>query len=214
MRALFVVALASLLFGCSTNVSPDLASDPKFDAAIDFQRVDYDRLSNAIIAVSNAVREQNGRSALPAHRTLNKASRSYAQHMVKEGFLAHQDPTRPKMRSPEDRVRAAGGSNAKTAENIADVPALQLENGQNFYLVDENGPVITLEPGGPPVPAHTYASYAATVVEGWMNSPGHRRNLLSDEAVEIGVGAQLYRQQANIPSFVVVQKFQQFYPLN
>jgi uncharacterized protein YkwD len=34
---------------------------------------------------------------------------------------------------------------------------------------------------------------AAAVVKGWMNSPGHRRNLLNPDVTEIGVGVETSR---------------------
>ncbi len=208
-----VMLLAVSSFGCgSTTVRPTNVKDPQLQRTIDFERVDYDALESAIIVMTNQVRAERDLAPLPRHRVLAAASRRYAEKMVAEEFLAHLDPNTPALRTPEDRIRAAGGANAKAAENIADVPAMQLLPGEPFYVVDPEPPVLSREPDGPPIPAHTYIGYAATVVEGWMNSPGHRRNLLDPEAVEIGVGAAMYRQ-SGVPAFVVVQKFQLYEPL-
>lgn len=179
------------------------------DRPIDFDRVDYSALADAIVKTTNAVRAKHNLPALEHNRTLDKAGASHARRMVDKQFLAHEDPFDERRRTPADRVRRAGGDNPTPAENIADVPAFRIDSGQPFYLLDPDEPVIALEPDGPPVERHTYASYAASVVEGWMNSPGHRKNLLHPDALEIGVGAAMYRQN-EVPTFIVVQVFQLF----
>lgn len=193
--------------GASVDSSMLTDAPAKLDQPIDFRKVDYAALEDAIVRMTNAVRKKKGVGELPRHPVLAKAARKYANRMVDKGFLAHEDPTSKSLRTPADRIEAAGGKNATPAENLADVPAFRIASGQPFYLIDPDEPVISLEPDGPPVERHTYASYAAAVVDGWMNSPGHRRNLLDENAVEIGVGAAMYRQN-RVPSFIVVQKFQ------
>lgn len=208
MRWIIVVAL--MLAGCSSHRVDGSAleqSSASLGRTIDFDNPDYGALATAIEQLTNEVRKQNGLQPLSTHATLRKASARYAQKMVNEGFLAHEDPNTPRLRNPEQRVAAAGGKNAITAENIADVPAFRVESGEPFYVLDADNYVISRTPDGEPIEAHTYASFGAVVVEGWMNSPGHRRNLLADDALEQGIGARMYLQNS-IPAFVVVQKFQ------
>ena len=216
MRYLFIVTIVLALAGCSGGHKVDgsklEASSAALARTIDFDKPDFDALATAMELMTNEVRVQNGLRPLDTHPVLRRASARYAQKMVKEEFLAHEDPNSPKLRTPEQRVAAAGGKNAAAAENIADVPAFRVESGEPFYVIDAENYVIAREPGGPPIEPHTYASYAATVVEGWMNSPGHRRNLLADDALEQGIGAQMYIQNT-VPAFIVVQKFQLRAPL-
>jgi uncharacterized protein YkwD len=210
--------LVLLLTACSsratvqTNMIAGTPGAAKLDQSIDFENVDYDRLEDAIIRFTNEVRKQHDRGVLQRSRLLGRASRKYARRMVDKQFLAHIDPTSERLKTPEDRVRAAGARNPRPAENIADVPGFKVESGQPYYVLDPNEPVISLEPNGPPIERHTYASYGAAVVDGWMHSPGHRKNLLSPDALQVGVGAAMYHQNA-VPSFIVVQKFQLFEPL-
>lgn len=188
------------------------ASSAQFAATIDFDAPDYATLATAMERLTNAERKKQGIAALATNRILRRSSERYAQRMVAEGFLAHEDPTSTDLHTPPQRVAAAGGANPATSENIADVPAFRVESGEPFYVLDAEHYVIAREPDGPPIEAHTYATFAATVVEGWMNSPGHRRNLLNPDALEQGIGAQMYLQNG-IPAFVVVQNFQLFEPL-
>lgn len=46
---------------------------------------------------------------------------------------------------------------------------------------------------------------AAKAVEGWLNSPGHRKNLLSRDVTDIGVGTA--RVPSDSPKYVTVQLF-------
>jgi uncharacterized protein YkwD len=64
-------------------------------------------------------------------------------------------------RDPSERVRAAGYDYCEIAENIA-----SSQDSSGFQS----------------------APLAREFVEGWKNSPGHRRNLLNGNVVEIGVG--------------------------
>jgi uncharacterized protein YkwD len=40
------------------------------------------------------------------------------------------------------------------------------------------------------VAPHTYASFAARVVDDWMNSPPHRANLVNPELTSLGCAAR------------------------
>jgi hypothetical protein len=51
----------------------------------------------------------------------------------------------------------------------------------------------------------TTADYARRALQGWEDSPGHRRNLLMPHVTEIGVGVA--RSGANDPRYIAVQLF-------
>jgi uncharacterized protein YkwD len=199
--------------GCATTNAPDaatIAADaPDLDRTIDIGSLDHAALDRAILIATNRVRADAGLSPLAAHPVLASASVGYARRMSAEGFLGHHDPQGG---TPKDRVTAAGMSNALPAENIAEMPALQVRGQEEFYVIDPDGPVLSRTPDGPPIPVHTYASFAAAAVQGWMESSGHRANLLSEDAVEHGCGAAI-RDHAGVPYLVVVQKFQLYEPL-
>lgn len=51
----------------------------------------------------------------------------------------------------------------------------------------------------------TASEYARSAVEGWENSPGHRRNMLLPHVTEIGVG--IARAPTKEPKYIAVQLF-------
>jgi uncharacterized protein YkwD len=59
---------------------------------------------------------------------------------------------------------------------------------------------------GEPMPPHTYSSFAQALLDDWMNSPGHRENILSDEAPYLGA-ACAYQDDDEMPLYYCVQLF-------
>lgn len=81
-------------------------------------------------------------------------------------------------RQPHQRVEAAGYTYCETAENLA-----LHQDSRGFEA----------------------PNLARKAVEGWMNSPGHRRNLLNDGVTEIGVAVA--KAPDHDPKYIAVQLF-------
>ena len=126
--------------------------------------------------------------------------------MTQAHFYAHFDPD-PRLRSPNKRARRQGILNPKIGENIYQLCSLVVNKGEHYKMPGEGNWSHT--PDGPALPMHTYLSFSDAIVDGWMDSPLHRKTLLNPEAVELGVGAYfLWRD--NWPGFMAVQNFQLF----
>jgi uncharacterized protein YkwD len=52
----------------------------------------------------------------------------------------------------------------------------------------------------------TYEELTDSAVENWMNSPGHRKNILNPQLTRLGVGVAL-GQQGNVPYVYLTQDF-------
>jgi uncharacterized protein YkwD len=87
--------------------------------------------------------------------------------MAELNFFSHSAQIK-KRKEPEDRAKIAGITNPFIAENIAKTP------------VDSQD---------------TYLSLSKKIVTQWMNSPGHKSNILSKEALELGVGAFIIKEK-------------------
>jgi uncharacterized protein YkwD len=83
-------------------------------------------------------------------------------------------------RNPGDRARAAGYDYCELAENIA-------------YEEDDSG-------FGPERLTHLF-------MNGWENSPGHRRNLLSSDVTQTGVGVARAQGRGSVQKHLAVQVF-------
>ena len=103
--------------------------------------------------------------------------------MAERNVLTHANPDAPELRTPSDRVRAAGLVPGFVAENVATHFGIRYRSGSPIYRVDRDGRRgFSATPGGPPIPPHTYLTFARSLLDQWMASPGHRQNILSKSA--------------------------------
>ena len=119
-------------------------------------------LERQVHAGINSERAKNGVSPLRWEDQLAAVARAHSDDMTSRGYFSHDTP---EGLGPSERVDRAGyscwkGSHYGVAENIA----------------------IETTSGG-------IDRVAAEAVRGWMNSPGHRTNLLGRQYDRTGVGA-------------------------
>lgn len=179
-----------------------------FHQTIDAERVDRDLLEAAVFLVTNEQRRDYGLSLLPHHARLADTARGHAQRMARHGFFDHADPTSDAHATPMSRARLAGITNPAVAENIYDFIGLQY-NGNAVYQLPGQGQ-FSYSHDGPAIPMHTYLTFADDIVAGWMASPGHRANILHEDARQLGVGIEFYWND-NWPYFKAAQVFQLFH---
>lgn len=111
------------------------------------------------LALVNEARSRHGLDPLQVTERLSTAAQVHAEDMLERNYYSH---TSPEGEDVGDRYRERGGSRwKKVAENIARCN------------------------GCPSVPT---AERVSEFHEGWMNSPGHRRNILARELESFGFG--------------------------
>jgi len=186
-----------------------LRQDPRFQEPLQFDALDYHRLHTALFYATNAVRVRHGLAPLAHHPRLEQAAWHYAKRMVERDFMAHVDPyAAAELRTPEQRLRAAGVVNAMPAENLATYFGIQYQEGKRVYRLAGGKGQFSRTPNGPPIPPHTYRSFAEAAVDSWMASPGHRANILAETALELGCGAAFFWSANDFPKFKLVQLYQ------
>lgn len=146
-------------------------------------------MSKAILTEVNYVRCRKGLPSLSlAPGKLTRVAEGHSAWMAATGQMSHQGGTRTG-RTLTDRVRRAGLSPDTYAENLAYLPRYRF-GGSRFRVSDRS--TCTFESlDGRAISAHSYQSLARTVVDMWMDSPGHRRNLLSPTQREMVAAARL-----------------------
>jgi uncharacterized protein YkwD len=186
-----------------------LHDDPRFQEPLQFADLDYPRLHQAMFYATNAVRVRHGLAPLAHHPRLEKTARRYAERMVTHNFMAHVDPSAAvHLRTPEQRLRAAGVVNAMPAENLASYVGIQYQEGEQVYRLPGRKGQFSRTRDGPPMPNHTYRSFAEGVVDAWMSSPEHRDNILAERALQLGCGAAFFWDASGFPKFKLVQLYQ------
>lgn len=120
-----------------------------------------EELAKALLVETNRVRVAHYRQALKPLRPLAEAADDQAAFLAMIGESSHYSPVKGQ-RTAAERVRQHG---------LWDV------------LVGENVLAMTIPAGDKPA---TCESVAAQLVEQWMNSPGHRANLLNRDFTHFG----------------------------
>jgi uncharacterized protein YkwD len=131
-------------------------------------------LDAALFFRTNEERIKNNLPQFNFSIALEKAALGQSIDMVQQNFYSHQSPI-PGREDMSDRLKRVGISYTACAENI-----------YNFFDEDP-----------------TYWSLASKLVEGWMNSSGHRRNILNPNYKYLGCGAWPY----NNPEWPTYQWF-------
>ena len=135
----------------------------------------YENLCQEVIKQLNKVRVENGLAPFTENLLLTKAAMLHSQDMAAHGFLSHIGSDGSTL---QDRLLRVGYTNWYVAEN-----AIQIENPP--YKI---GVILFLIPV--PFPSQkSDTSLAEEMVKAWMDSPGHRANILNPQLTEIGVGA-------------------------
>lgn len=132
-------------------------------------------VEQAILLYTNQERQQQGLPALAWDASLAAIARAHSTDMAEHAFFSH---TNPAGQDPTARAVAAGYSVRR------DLGGLRYSIG-----IGEN---ISKMPTGNVV-GHGYVSndpesIARATVQAWMDSPGHRENILNAQYARIGIG--------------------------
>ena len=158
------------------------------DQPINFQKPDMDLINREIIKATNAARARHGLPALGNSKHLTYAAQLHTNDMVNQNFFDHNNPHDASKRTPEQRIAMSGYKAGATAENIAGSFGIKYEAGAS---VSFGGPGV-IKLNGVEIPPHSPRSLAESLVTQWMNSPGHRANILSQGVTEMGSGVTFY----------------------
>lgn len=176
--------------------------------AIDSEHFDAPLLAAAIFYQTNAVRAKHALAALAYNAQAETAAQKHTDAMAKGNFLSHGSPDPKKSTTPYERLKNEGLQPRFAAENVAFSFRLRYESGKPFFVREADGRRVYLyEPDGPPLQPYTYQSFAESIVQQWMDSPPHRKNLLSPEPTQIGVGAALAPNKNGFDQIYSTQNF-------
>lgn len=129
-------------------------------------------IESGIYNRTNAKRSTANADRLVFSGDLSRVARSYSQQMATEGFFSHTSPS---------------GTNAMERVSMADIKRCKIV-GENLAQTWWKQTVTTVSG------VETYTTFSELsqgVVAQFMNSPGHRENMLRPEWGEIGVGTAI-----------------------
>lgn len=182
----------------------------KLDAVkeeIDFEHIDFVLLDAAVFHETNRRRMDNDLTALKFKPVLREAARIQVRGMIRMGKVSHQHPD-PNKKTMRDRFDFLGIETRLLAENVAMTFGIRYQSGDEFYSRKKDGRTIfSVEANGPPIPPHSYASFAKHLLDEWMASPSHRKNILTPGLVCLGVSSLHDRSGFGMDSFYSAQEF-------
>ena len=131
--------------------------------------------ANEVFARANSARMQNGLPALTRSRGLDRVAQAHARDMALRNYFGHYTPEglAPWERIQQAQLKDWSSVGGRAASDIAFNGV-----GENAAKGDES---------------------AAEIVDNWMNSPGHRANLLNAKYMYIGTGVYYDTTDVNMP---------------
>jgi uncharacterized protein YkwD len=183
-------------------------NEKSFNDTLDFNHIDLPRLNALLFYVTNEIRAKHKLPALEYAKELEVAAAMHSRDMVMHDFFGHTNPVDPEKKTPNDRATLSGIINPYIAENIAEDFGLYYKSGSHVYIIGKGK--FSVDPEGEIIRPKTYLSVAGSLLERWMNSPEHRKNILSPDALQLGCGTWFFTdpQFNDMPTFMATQNFQ------
>lgn len=195
--------------GPNRDFQKNFFEQSSLDLILDFQRIDYTLLQSAIFHFTNLEREKTGLKPFQLSKEAEATASGHAQDMVNYNFYSHTSPIKFR-RTLRDRLNRSGINPKYIGENICSTFGLQYQSGKKVSKPTKPGEFRYLNTSNRElIPPHTYRSFAQSVVKLWMDSPGHRQNILNPQFTHLGCGASVYFEKSfyGMPYFMVVQNF-------
>ncbi|MBN2486113.1 MAG: CAP domain-containing protein [Bacteroidales bacterium] len=183
-----------------------------FNEKIDVGNFSHDRLNAAVFFCTNEIRKKHNLNQLKHNAGLEAAANLHSRDMAKQGFFSHTNPKIKKHREPKDRALMVGIQNPHIAENIIEGFILGYTSGQAVIIA---GKGVFYDKTNTPLPVRTYLELADNLLHQWMGSEGHKANILSADAIEMGCGSAIYFMEEfnDMPAVKATQNFQWFVPV-
>lgn len=171
------IVLGSLAFSCS---GPGTATRARIPALPESRReLDIILLEKEIHSLINTERIKKGLALLSWNDDLSRAARKHSRDMAERSYFSHVSPDGNDF---SDRYRREGYScSIAVRETI-------YSGAENLYQNNLYDRVVFMN-GRAHYDWNTMQEMAESTVQGWMNSPGHRKNILTPHWKSEGIGA-------------------------
>jgi uncharacterized protein YkwD len=201
--------ISLLLFGLQP--SPDSLQsqvpDTLLDHPIEINNYDPYLLERAILIATNAAREAHGLPPVAPHALLRQSATRTSLEQAETQRLSHTS-VYPERRHLEDRIKMEGIDlvNVIIGENLGVDYILRIAD-HSFYIDPSTDASVPMDAETrQPILKYTYRQFGAAMVNHWLGSRGHRKNLLNPDFEWIGVGAVTGMYQ-DFESIYVTQHF-------
>lgn len=161
--------------------------------------VNVDLLNAAVFWFTNVERKKYNLKQFQIHSKLRETAILHSEQMKIHNFFSHENSFDARYKILTDRINSVKDNNFQgfmsCGENISDYPIIK--TNENFTVENKNGTQRLFSMNGTEILPYSYYEFAKIVVEGWMNSPGHRQNILNPDFTYLGCGCAKYEKQGN-----------------
>jgi uncharacterized protein YkwD len=175
--------------------------------ALDAADYDLQRLARAIFHATNDVRRELGLKPFKPLPALDQAADLQASANALSASASHLNVIAA-WATPADRVHHVGLTPSHVSENAAALPLLNLDPNHGYAERETNGRREIFAPQtGRRVEPHTYATFSRALVQAWMNSPGHRANIVNTDYQFLGCSARPTKSVTGLQMIACIQVF-------
>lgn len=207
--------------GSNTNYYTDFDLVTFFNVStlnnrINKAEINFDILNAAIFYCTNNERYRLNLPICNFHDKLLDSSILHSLQMKLHDFFSHENPIDNRYRNLDNRLNTLKSNTFNgfrcIGENIADYPVINSKSKKFIVKNIINSHQYFSADGLCEIHPYTYIEFAKTVVDGWMNSPGHRQNILNPAYKFLGCGCANYERKVyaiagTITYFKITQNF-------
>lgn len=191
----------------ASEPTPDFWRQPALDQPINHAAFDRQLMARTIFHETNRVREKLGLHRFAAISKLDEAADLEASVGRVYQPPSHTNPF-PMIGTPMERVQFVGLKPRQVAENIALLSIYDIEMSVGVGVTVREGRRQFVHPGThAELKPATYRKFAATVVQGWLDSPAHRANIVNPALLYLGCSAQSTTSLLGVEQLFCVQVF-------
>ncbi len=182
--------------------SSEFLSQSTVNQPIDARNPNNFLLDAAIFHATNEQRLKYNLRIFTYNLPLHKATIGHSEAMIEQDFYSHVNSNSTTNRSMQNRVENQTREFRAMGENIAQHDIIETgknskfcfqppKNNSDYFFVDCNTKR--------PLYMMTYAVLARSIVNGWMNSPHHRENILNPQYTTMACSARLSKDPFREP---------------
>ena len=164
--------------------------------------MDIRQINEAIFYLTNQERIKQRIRPLLLDLSLERAATLHSTNMVKGNFFNHLELSNKGLRTPHDRIIHCGGNFLMSGENIAKGPCMGFVDEIKVKI-----PFVGSFIQGSIPKKITPMEFAQKTVEGWMDSKGHKANILCGSFKFLGVGTAICTAHKEVDYGLCTQNF-------
>jgi uncharacterized protein YkwD len=174
--------------------SSEFLSQPAVNQPIDARNPNNFLLDAAIFHATNEQRLKHNLRVFTYNLPLHKATIVHSEAMIEQDFYSHVNSKSTTNRGLQNRVENQTREFRAMGENIAQHDIIETGKSSRFCFQPpkNNGDYLFVDCATKkPLNMMTYAVLARSIVNGWMNSPHHRENILNPQYTMMACAARL-----------------------